>query len=69
MFIEINNLTLINSNIIDKIEKDNQEKSPVLNVYLKANRSGEYQMYSKHFATKEERDNYYNYLKQHINIL
>lgn len=69
MFININNFSLINTNSINKIEKDQIESTYVLAFYSKPNKLEEVTTYYKHFANIEDRDKEYDYIKTHINIL
>ena len=82
MFININNSALINSDIIDKIEKTSGERTvaqdgttivetpPVISIRLKPhNELKEFKVYNVYFDTNEERDAFYDYVKTHINII
>lgn len=69
MFIDINNISLINTDNIDKIEKDKIDSKYVLVFYSKPNRLDEVTQYYKHFENIEDRDRVYDYIKSRINIL
>ena len=69
MFVNINNIGLINTDSINKIEKDKIESTYVLVFYSKPNKLEEVTKYYKHFENIKDRDREYDYIKTHINVL
>lgn len=69
MFVDINNIALINTDNIDKIEKDKIDSKYALVFYSKPNKLDEITQHYEYFKSIEDRDRVYDYIKSRINIL